>query len=221
MIDVTLIAKVWPDLLHGIIKTIQISVTGSCIGLAFGIPFGVISFHGRSILATLVAVYTTIIRGTPMLIQIFMMAYVMPWHVVGLDPSLFWRATIAIGMNSSAYVSNIIRSGIASVDRGQWEAAAVLGLSPLQLIRYIVLPQALQRTLPAIGNELVTLVKDSSLASVIGVAELFKQNEIILATTYDSITTYGLIALIYLIMTTSLSMVLMYLERRFEKYAIS
>ena len=128
----------------------------------------------------LVLMYTTLFRGTPMLIQILFARYALPR--MGIMLPAFWSAVCAIGLNSGAYISFIIHSGISSVPRGQVEAGKVLGFSYFQILRYIVLPQALQIVFPALGNEFITLIKDSSLASVIGVPELTQQSNFILST---------------------------------------
>ena len=217
MIDTAIIAKALPALLHGAKISLQISSIACAVGFLLGTLLGVVQSGTNKFLKVLVGIYVTIIRGTPMLIQIFAFFYIFP--AIGIDLSAFWSATIAIGLNSSAYISQIIRSGIASVSKGQIEAAHVLGLSQFQIIYHIVLPQAIRVVLPALGNEFITLVKDSSLASVIGVAELSKEGSLLMSTTYDAITSFAAVGLIYLVMTTSLSIFVAYLERRLNRHA--
>jgi len=212
MIDFNLIARFLPTLLYGAWVSIQIAALSTAIGITFGTLLGVLSCGPNKLLARLVLLYTTLVRGVPMLIQIMFVAYVLP--EIGLKIPLFWGAVCAIGLNSSAYVCHIVRSGILSVDVGQIEAAQVLGLSRLQTTRYIVLPQAFRTILPALGNEFITLVKDSSLASTIGVVELTKSGSIVRSLTLDAVTVFSAVGLLYLAMTLTLSAVLNWFERR-------
>lgn len=152
-----------------------------------------------------------------MLIQIPFFYYLLP--EIGIELSLFATAVIAIGLNSTAYISQIVRSGIISIGKGQTEAAHVLGFTPLQTMRYILFPQALRTVLPALLNEFITLIKDSSLASTIGVVELFKEGTIIISRTYAVIPIYCAIALIYLVLTTALSFLTALIERKMNRYA--
>lgn len=216
-IDFSLLAKSIPDLLYGALLSIQIAAGGCSIGFIFGTLFGLAQARGNVVLRILVGLYVTIFRGTPMLIQLLIAYFVFPQ--IGIQISAFWTAILAIGMNSTAYVSQIIRSGIASVGIGQLEAAQVLGLTKLQTIRYILLPQAIRVIFPALGNEFVTLIKDSSLASIIGVTELAKQGSMIQSQTYDALTVYFGVALMYLLMTGALSLLLSLAQRRMYKHA--
>jgi polar amino acid transport system permease protein len=130
----------------------------------------------------------------------------------------FWTAVIAIGCNSSAYLSQIFRSGIQSINRGQFEAAYVLGFSKIQTLRYIILVQALTIIFPALGNEFITLVKDSSLASIIGVSELSKEGRLIISRTYDAISIFTMIAILYLVVTLSMSLLIYQFEYRMRRH---
>jgi ABC-type amino acid transport system permease subunit len=162
-----------------------------------------------------VIAYITLIRGTPMLIQILCAYYILP-QILGFDMSPMLMATAAIGLNSAAYISQVIRTGIASVHEGQREAAQVMGFSSLQIARYIILPQAFTVVLPALGNEFVTLIKDSSLASIIGVAELAKQGRFIVSTTYDALSIFFAITILYLTVTSTISFAVSQIERRLK-----
>ena len=216
MTNIELLQEALPALLRGIIVTLQIALVSCGIGMTLGTILGLIQSSQATTLRFLVSIYTTVVRGTPMLIQILFVAYVLPQFGIRL-PGV-WAAIIAIGCNSSAYISQIIRSGIASVSTGQIEAAQLLGLSKLQITRYIVLPQAIRVVLPAIGNELITLVKDSSLASIIGVQELSLEGKFILSRTFFPFTVYALVALFYLLITTTLSIGMARLEKRMNRH---
>lgn len=200
MIDFNLIYHSLPQLLLGAITTIQITFVAISIGFFLGTLLSVAQTLGGRFLKTVVMAYVSLVRGTPMLVQIFFIFYVLPQF--GITISSFWTATIAIGLNSGAYISQTIRSGINSVPQGQIEAAKTLGLSTFDTMKCIVLPQAIRNVIPSIGNELITLVKDSSLASLIGVVELTKEASIIRSRTYDAFSILLAISLLYLLMTT-------------------
>jgi len=202
-------------LLRGALVSLQIAGIACSIGLILGTVLALGQTGKYRVFRVLVTIYVTIIRGTPMLVQIFIVFFVFPQ--IGIHLNAFWAAILAIGINSSAYLSQIIRSGIESIGRGQWEAAQVLGFSRGQALRYIILPQALQVVLPALGNEFITLLKDSSLASTIGVVELLKEGQIIISRTYKVIPIYLMITLIYLILTMLLSLVLSWLKKRLQR----
>ena len=126
---------------------------------------------------------------------------------------------LALGLNGAAYLAETLRAGIISIDRGQWEASRVLGLRPLTALRLVILPQALQRVLPSLANEFITLIKDTSLAAVIGFDELFRQGQLVVATSYRAFEVYLAVALVYLVMTTTASLLLKQLERRLTRPA--
>jgi len=217
MIDFNLIIESLPKLLRGVSVTLQLAGLSICIGLVGGTILGLLHTSKNKFARSLVSFYVTIFRGTPMLIQITCIYYVLPKFGIALPA--FWAAVVAIGMNSSAYISQIIRSGIASVSTGQIEAAQTLGLSSMQTTQYIVLPQAIRVILPALGNEFITLIKDSSLAYLIGVRELYKEGSQIRSYTYDALTVYFALGVIYLILTTSMAMFVNYLERKMKRHA--
>jgi arginine/lysine/histidine transport system permease protein len=217
MVDFKLIAQYLPLLLRGLIVTLQIAGAASCIGIVLGTILALLQTSGNKIFTILVTIYVVIIRGTPMLIQILCAYFLLPQ--VGIHIPALWTAIIAIGMNSAAYISQVVRSGITAVGTGQTEAAKVLGFSTQDTIRYIILPQAVRTTLPALGNEFVTLIKDSALASLIGVAELTKQANFIKSKTFDAITVYFAVAILYLVLTSAVSFFMGCLERRMNIHA--
>ena len=218
MINIELIYKYFPLLLQGAATTLYIAGLSCTIGLVGGIILALAQTSGNKILSGIVTLYVTIIRGTPMLIQIAFFYYaILP--TLGLTISALYAAIIAIGLNSTAYISQVVRSGITSVSKGQIEAAKTLGLSTWQIIQYIVLPQALRVVIPSLGNEFITLIKDSSLAYTIGVVELYKQGITMRSLTLDAMTTYTAVALMYLVMTTTLSIFMNYIENRMNAHA--
>lgn len=200
MIDFPLIFDSIPNLLRGAATTIQITSVSISIGFFVGTVLCVLQSLGGAVLRNLVLAYVSLVRGTPMLVQIFFIFYVLPQFGITIPP--FWTASIAIGLNSGAYISQTIRSGINGVSQGQVEAAKTLGLSTIDTMKCVILPQAIRNVIPSLGNELITLVKDSSLASLIGVIELSKEGSIIRSHTYDAFSILLAVSLLYLFMTT-------------------
>lgn len=216
MIDFKLIESSLPNLLRGTGITLQITFIAAFIGLVLGTVFAAAEGSKSRILRFTIAVYVTLFRGTPMLVQILFVYYVLPEFGLLIAP--FWAASIAIGLNSGAYISQIIRSGISAVSIGQIEAAQTLGFTRFQTLRYIVFPQAFRVSLPSLGNELITLVKDSSLASIIGVMELSKEGSLIRSRTYDAFSILLAVSLIYLTLTATLGFFIKLQEKRLNKY---
>jgi His/Glu/Gln/Arg/opine family amino acid ABC transporter permease subunit len=200
MIDMELIWESLPALLQGAFLSLQITSIAAIFGLTLGSVLGLAETLPSRWIQVAVSAYVTLFRGTPMLLQILILYYVLPQF--GLAIPAFWAASLAIGLNSAAYVSQILRSGISAVSKGQIEAAYTLGLSSFKTLRHIVFPQAFRTSIPALGNELITLVKDSSLASIIGVMELSKEASIIRSRTYDALSILLAVALIYLVLTS-------------------
>lgn len=157
--------------------------------------------------------YIELIRGTPIIVQISMV-YFGSYVLFGIDMDGFLAALIAVAINSSAYVAEIIRSGIQSIDKGQMEASRSLGVSYRQSMRHIILPQAIKNILPALGNEFVTLIKETSVASIIGTTDLMYASKIVQSKSYKSFSPLVVIAIIYFILTFTLSQLIRYFERR-------
>lgn len=217
MIDLQLLKESIPYLLRGAGVTLQIASLSCAIGILLGTLCGLGLTSKNKFVQFLLSIYTTIFRGTPMLIQIVFITIALP--TLGIGVSRFWGVVCAIALNSGAYIAHIIKSGINSVSKGQREAGKTLGLSNTQIIRYIILPQAIRVVLPALGNEFITLIKDSSLASIVGIRELTKEGEIIISHTLDALTVYLGVAVCYLLITTALSLLLSLIERRMNRHA--
>lgn len=212
MIDFALVVASLPTLLKGAVVTLQLASLSCIIGTLLGTLLGILQASKNAFARWIVTIYVTIVRGTPVLIQLYIVVYLFP--AIGISLPYFWSAVVAIGLNSAAYVSQIIKLGIQSVGKGQLEAAHVLGFSSLQKIRFIILPQALRTVLPALGNELITLIKETSLASVIGVVELTKTGSMLRGITLDVVTIFAAVGLMYLVMTGLVSLLVHYLEKR-------
>lgn len=217
MIDFAILQDSSGLFLHAIALTLLIAVMSCFLGILLGGISGIVLAGKSRFLRWLVMGYVTVIRGTPMLIQIVATYHFL--QLAGFRVSALWSVVISIGLNSGAYMSQIVLSGIKSVSKGQIEAAKVLGFSNWQTMQLIVLPQAIRIMIPAFGNELVTLVKDSSLASILGVCELTQQGNIIIGQTWDAPTVYVAIGLIYLCITTIISLFVSRIDKKLNHYA--
>lgn len=216
MLDVNVLLPRIPELLKATGMSLALALGALTIGALLGTVLAIIETSGSTLARNLVRVYTTILRGTPMLIQIVFIFYLVSNYI---HLSAFWCALIAIGLNSSAYISQIIKAGIRSISIGQIEAAQTLGIPRTELLKRVILPQAIATVLPALGNEAITLIKDTSLASIIGVAELMFVGKTIIAQTYDALSVYIVLAGIYLVMTLSLSYLITLLESKLSYHA--
>jgi His/Glu/Gln/Arg/opine family amino acid ABC transporter permease subunit len=217
MISFEFLRMILPALLSGAGVTLALAVCSAVIGISGGTALALAQTSTQPLLYYIVASLVTAVRGTPMLLQIIFLDLIL-LPQLGIRVSSFVSAVIAIGINSSAYVSQIIRSGINAVPSGQIEAAQTLGVSKTDLMRFIVLPQAFTTIAPALGNELVTLIKDSSLASLIGVMELYQRGYIIMTQTHQALPVYLATGFIYLCMTTVTSFIMHKLEQ-YMRYA--
>ena len=210
-----IIINAFPLLVEGAIFTIQITALSVAIGIIIGLFVGVARISKIKIVKWLAAIYVDFLRGTPLLVQIFLIYFALP-VLTGIKMNPFVAAIAACSINSGAYVAEIFRAGIQSIDNGQMEAGRSLGLSWFQTMRYIIIPQAFKRVIPPLGNEFIALLKDSSLVSVIGFEELTRRGQLVIARTYASLEIWVCVALIYLVMTLSISRFVAYLERRYQ-----
>ena len=211
--DFELIQRALPILLMGAGVTIEITAFSVAIGFFIGLFVGIARISQFKILRIMAAVYADCIRGTPLLVQIFLIYFALPM-AIGQRVEPFIAAVAACGMNSGAYVSEIFRAGIQAIDVGQMEAGRSLGLTWWQTMRFIILPQAFKNILPPLGNEFIAMLKDSSLVSVIGFEELTRRGQLIIAQTYGSFEIWMTVAVLYLIMTMAISRIVAFLEKR-------
>ena len=203
-------------ILEGLFNTVIIALFAVIIGIIIGIMIALIrnyhEYSGKMKLGDFLAkTYVNVIRGTPVILQLMIIYYVI---FKSVDINIVLVGILAFGINSGAYVSEIIRAGIGSISKGQFEAGYALGLNYGQVMRYIILPQAIRNILPALGNEFITLLKETSVGAYIGIIELTKASDIIASRTYDYFFPLIIIAIIYLIMTLGLSKAVSQLERR-------
>ena len=213
--DFDIIAKSLPLLMAGALVTVQITAMSVGLGMLIGMFAGIARLSTVKPIRCLAAVYVDFIRGTPLLVQIFLIYFAIPL-VTGQRIDPFIAAITACSINSGAYVAEIFRAGIQSIDKGQMEAGRSLGMSWGQTMRYVIMPQAFKRIIPPLGNEFIAMLKDSSLVSVIGFEELTRRGQLVIARTYASFEIWLTVAFIYLIMTFTISRMVDYLERRYR-----
>lgn len=205
-------------IIEGIFNTLIIAFFAVIIGLLIGLLIGIVNSYNKEtgklkILNKLLNLYVTIIRGTPVVLQLMIIYYVIFRSV---DINVLLVGIIAFSINSGAYVSEIVRAGIESVDVGQKEAAYAIGFNFSKTMTHIILPQALKNILPALGNEFITLLKETSVAGYIGIVELTKASDIIASRTYNYFFPLTVSALIYLCLTLGLKHLLSKLESRLK-----
>ena len=204
-----------PFLLKGAGYTVELSLGGMIFGLAFGFVIALMRLSQRKFMRGIARVYVSFIRGTPLLVQLFVIYYGLAQFGLRLDP--IPSALIGLSLNVAGYTGEILRAAIASIDKGQWEAAKALGLSWPQTMRLVIIPQAARVALPPLGNSFISLVKDTSLAATIQVPELFRQAQLITARTFQIFTMYLTAAILYWVISTILASLQERLERHYSK----
>lgn len=215
----------WPMFLHGIYMTVIFALVGTVFGFIIGLIVGglrtieindndsVISKILKKVLNLLIRFYIWVFRGTPMMIQAIFLYYL-------LRNAIHWTAQeaglVIISVNTGAYMAEIIRSGIQSIDKGQMEAAKSIGMNHFKAMFYIIIPQAIQNSFPSIGNQLIVNIKDSSMLNVLQVTELYFQTMSIAGSNMRFIETYLISAVLYLILTSVASFILNKIEKRWS-----
>lgn len=211
--DFELIEQSLPYLIQGALITIEITLMAVGIGFFIGLFAGIARICRIKALRIIATIYADCIRGTPLLVQIFLIYFALPMLIhTQINP--FVAAVTACAINSGAYVSEIFRAGIQAIDQGQFEAGRSLGLSWWQTMYYIILPQAFHNILPPLGNEFITMLKDSSLVSIIGFEELTRRGQLIIAQTYASFEIWMTVAALYLIMTLAIAKFVSFMEHK-------
>lgn len=211
-----------PSLLLGALMTLFLTVVAVFNGIILGTFTGIFRVIHNKVLNILSGIYVDFIRGTPLLVQIFMIHFGAPpilGAIFGRDAipiNPFVSALLALSINSGAYVAEIVRAGIQSIDKGQMEAARSLGMTYWQAMRHVILPQALKRVIPPLGNEFIAMLKDSSLVSVIGMEEMVRKAQIIVTRSYRPTETWLEVGILFLIMTLPFTRLVARLERRLK-----
>lgn len=221
----------------GVYITVFVTLVGFALATLLGLIFALMGLSKSIVLRQIARFYVEVIRGIPMLVLLFYIAFVgapalawlidtvtQPLQQAGItgefrtrDIPLIWRAILALMIGYSAFIAEVFRAGILSVDEGQVEAAEALGLSPWQRFRLIVFPQAIRTILPPLGNDFVAMVKDSSLVSVLGVADLTQMGKVYASGSFRFFETYSIVAYIYLVLTIGLSLGLRQIEKKMRK----
>lgn len=208
----------WTLFLQGLSNTLKIAAVATLLGVVIGVAIAIIRvYHKESgrlvVLDKICGLYLTVIRGTPVLVQLLIWYFVaFPFARNGLPVAM-----LAFGTNSGAYVAEIVRAGINAVDKGQSEAGRSLGLTSAMTMRLIVLPQAIKNILPALGNEFIVLLKETSIVGYIGIIDLTRAGDIVRAQTFDAFTSLLSVAVMYLIFVMGLQLILKHLEGRLGK----
>lgn len=200
--------------LNGLLETLKLAAITVFFGTIFGALIAIIKLSKNPLLRFLTAVYVEVLRGTPILVQLYIFRFFLPMAFPWLNLSKYACVVIALVFNSSAYVAEIIRSGIQAVDKGQSEAAKSLGMSNRHMMMKIILPQAVKNILPALGNEFVTMIKETSLASTFYIGELMYTRTLLMSTKFYAWQPLIIIAAIYFVVTFVLSKGVQYMEKR-------
>ncbi len=201
-----------PYMLQGTLVTLEISFWAMLLATLVGVVMGLISVSDLRGLKAIIRAYVYFVRGTPALVQIFLVYFALPR--IGFELSSFWSGVVALAFNSAGFIAEIVRAGLQSIDAGQSEAALSIGMTSRQTILYILLPQSLRRITPPLTNEVITLIKSSSLLSVISITELTRSAQLIIAERFVPFELYAALAVYYLVIISVLSRASEYVERR-------
>ena len=211
------IVEALPNLLRGALITLQLTASSVFLGMIGGILLGIARLSPIRPISIAARAYIDFFRGTPLLVQIFMIYFGLPTLIKTIGYTFTFErpvaAVLALSLNSAAYLAEIVRAGIQSIELGQREASESLGLGPTQTMRYVIFPQAFRRMIPPLGNEFITLLKDTSLVAVIGFEELFRRGQLIVATNYRAFEIYTAVALVYLVLNSLSAQAFIFLER--------
>ena len=202
-----------PALLQGLHYTLLVSVVGLVIGFVLGAIFGLGRISRSKIVYGISTAYIELLRGTPVLVQAIWIYFALPL-IIGFNIPSLTAGIIVIGLNSGAYIAEIVRGAVQSVEKGQMEAGRSLGLSQHLTMRYVIWPQAFKRMIPPLGNQFIISIKDTSLLSVILVPELIFQGRLVASNHFNAVEIYTTVAIFYLVITLTLSKVLNIMEKR-------
>jgi His/Glu/Gln/Arg/opine family amino acid ABC transporter permease subunit len=201
-----------PFLLQGAVVTLQLAVISMIFALVIGLAVALGHLHSPRWLRVVFKCYVEIWRDVPLIVQLLVIYFTLPQ--IGIVLPAFWAGILGLSLNLGAYLSEVFRAAIGSVDKGQREAAISIGMSPLMAYRRIILPQAFLVALPTIGGYFIALLKDCSLVSFIAVNELLRHGQILITTTFQSMEVYMMVAMIYFVMSFAASVVVRWLEQR-------
>ncbi|WP_416044774.1 amino acid ABC transporter permease [Clostridium tyrobutyricum] len=214
--NIDFIKNILPILLKGSVMTVELTIITIILGSILGILLALLRLSNNKVLKYISSFYAWIFRGTPLLLQLFFFYYGLPF--IGIELTPFTAAVIGLALNCGAYMSEIIRGGIQSIEQGQFEAAKALGFNYAQTMKKIILPQTFKVIIPPVGNEFISILKDTSLVSTIAMVELMRSAQQIYATSFDPISVFLTAAVFYLIMTTVFTTVFGIIERKLSVY---
>jgi polar amino acid transport system permease protein len=203
-----------PSLLHGAMLTIAVSLLAFGLALVCGLAMGIARISRPWVLRTMAAVYIQFIRGTPLLLQLFFIYYVLPYAGIVLSP--FVSGVLGLTLNYTAYMAEVFRSGIQAIPKGQWEAGSSVGMSRRLMLRRIILPQAVRIIVPSLGNFFVSIFKDSALVSVITMRDLMFSGELLASATYKHFEIFTMVAVIYFLISYPTAKFVEWIEARID-----
>ena len=207
-----LVVRSLPFLAMGAVLTMKFAVASMVLGLILGLAVAIMRIGNNLALSALAQGYVSLMRGTPLLVQMFVIYYGLPDIGISLDATS--AGILTLTLNAGAFLSESMRGAILGIGRGQWAASHSLGLTHIQTLRYVVCPQALRLAVPSLGNTLISLIKDTSLVSVITVTELLRSTQEIIASTFRPLPMYLAAAAIYWVLSTLLSRLQVRIEKR-------
>ena len=216
--DIKFMIGLCPVLLKGAAMTMELTCLSMLFGMAIGLGLALARISRSPLLNKPASLYIWWMRGTPLLMQLFLIYYGLPQAGITLDP--FPAAAIGMTLNASAYIAEIFRGGILSIDKGQTEAARSLGMTYMQSMRWVIFPQTLPRIMPPLGNEAVARLKDSSLVSTIAMVDLMRSAQQMIATTFRPLEVYFAAGILYLLLTSAFTVLFGAWERRLAERSV-
>jgi His/Glu/Gln/Arg/opine family amino acid ABC transporter permease subunit len=214
--DWSIIVMAMPILAVGLLATLKVCLAAIAIGIVLGFALGFGALSRFRLVRIAVLAYVDFVRGTPLLVQIFLVYFALP--VIGINFDEYWAGVIALSLNAGGFICEIVRASMQSIDRGQTEAAQSIGMRHRQIVLHVLFPQAWRRILPPLTNELISLIKGSALLSAISVYELTHAGQEIIATYFSPFEIFLLIALYYYALISALAWLSRYLERRLPQF---
>jgi len=214
--DINVLKEMFPVIAKGSFITIELTVLAVFLGSIIGIGIALLKLVKNKVIYSIAFFYTWIFRGTPMILQLFVLYYGLP--SVGIKFTPFQAAVIGLSLNSGAYMAEIIRGGILAVDKGQFEACRALGFTYFDTMKRIILPQTIRIIVPSVGNEFITLLKDTSIVSTIAMVEIMRSAQVIYASTFKPMEAFFAAGCLYLLLTTIFTIIFSYYEKKLAVY---
>ena len=214
--DINILKDMFPVLLKGSLITMELTLLSVVLGSLIGMFTALLKLSKNKLVVNIASFYTWLFRGTPMLLQLFVFYYGLP--SIGIRFTPFQAALIGLSLNSGAYMAEIIRGGILSVDKGQFEACKSLGFTYIDTMKRVILPQTFKIIIPSVGNEFITMLKDTSLVSTIAMVEIMRSAQLLYASSFRPMEAFFITGCLYLFMTTIFTTVFSYYEKKLSVY---